>query len=369
MATMARRTFLGTSAGSLALATTGGKVLASGDGLRLTPTQYGALLEQLTRDGRLAADSFSRGGVVEQLEQRMAAALGKESAVYFPTGTLANHFAARVLAGDRRRVLIQAESHLYNDSGDCAQTLSNLHLVPLAAGKAWFSADDVHQHLERAKGSRVDVPIGAIVIESPVRRRQGEVFPFDEMRKVCAAARDHGIGLHLDGARLFLAPPYTGVGVREYAALFDTVYVSLYKYFNAPAGAILAGPRKLLDNAYHTRRMFGGGINQSWPNAAVALQYFEGFDKRFADAVKMSEKLKSALQRNVAFTVGRVRNGTNVWTLALHTGNAAKFRLKLAEQGIDLPTPAADTFTLGVNESWTRSNGDRMAEAMNDAAR
>jgi len=363
MAHIARRTLLATPAAALAAAPREGRVIASGDGLRLSPAEFGALLERLTRDGKLAADSFSRGGVVEQLEQRIAAALGKEAAVYFPTGTLANHFAARLLAGDRRRVLIQAESHLYNDSGDCAQTLSNLNLVPLASGKAWFSADEVHQHAERAKGSRVDVPVGAIVIESPVRRKQGEVFPFDEMKKVCAAAREHGIGLHLDGARLFLAPPYTQSTVRAYAALFDTVYVSLYKYFNAPAGAILAGPRKLLDNAYHGRRMFGGGVNQSWPNAAVALHYFEGFEERFGAAVRHSEKLKSALEKHAAFRVGRVAGGTNVWTLELASGDAAKFRRKLAAQRIELPAPVDRKFTLGVNESWASATGEQLAEA------
>jgi threonine aldolase len=337
-----------------------GRVIASGDGLRLTPSDYGALLERLTRDGKLEADSYSRGGVVEQLERRMASALGKESAVYFPTGTLANHFAARALAGDRRRVLIQAESHLYNDSGDCAQSLSNLNLVPLAPGRAAFTAADVEQHIERARGSRVDVPVGAVVIESPVRRMRGEVFPIDEMRRVCEAARRHGVGLHLDGARLFLATAYTGVSARDYSDLFDTVYVSLYKYFNAPAGAILAGPRKLLDNAYHARRMFGGGVNQSWPNAAVALHYFDGFERRFASAVKASEAVKSALEKDGGFAVGRVPNGTNVWTLGV-AGDADRLRKRLGADGIDLPAPVEGKFTLGVNESWTRIEPSRIA--------
>src|SRR5436190_16714698 len=118
------------------------RILATGDGLHLSPQEYARLLARLTEAG-VEADSYSIGGVVEKLEARMAAALGKEAAVWLPTGTLANHVAVRMLAGNRRRVLVQAESHLFNDCGDCAQTLSGLHLVPLARGKGSFTLQDV----------------------------------------------------------------------------------------------------------------------------------------------------------------------------------------------------------------------------------
>ena len=76
------------------------------------------------------------GGVVEELEQRFAKLLGKETAIFMPTGTLANHIALRTLAGNRRRVLVQSESHIYNDTGDCVETLSGLNMMPLAPGRA-----------------------------------------------------------------------------------------------------------------------------------------------------------------------------------------------------------------------------------------
>src|SRR5215471_10591890 len=101
------------------------------------------------------------------------------------------------------------------------------------------------------------------------------------MEKIVAWARAHHVGLHLDGARIFLESAYTGRPVKEYAALFDTVYVSMYKYFNAAAGAILAGPKALLADLYHTRRMFGGGLPHVWPYTAVALHYVDGFEQRF----------------------------------------------------------------------------------------
>jgi hypothetical protein len=178
-----------------------------GDGLELSPSAYADLLARLSRSG-VASDEYSRGGEVVALEKQFAALLGKEAAVFMPSGTLANHLAVRTLSGTRRRVLVQDVSHLYNDSGDCAQKLSELTLVPLAPGRATFAWDEALAAIERGASGRVPTPVGAISIESPVRRLHGEAFSFDAMRQISAEARKRGIGLHLDGARLFVECAY-----------------------------------------------------------------------------------------------------------------------------------------------------------------
>jgi threonine aldolase len=268
------------------------------DGLALSPAAYARLLARLAEKRSIAADEFSRGGVVEELEERMAALLGKEMAIFLASGTLANHLALRLLATRGHRVLVQRESHVYNDTGDCAQELSGLTLIPLAPQQATFTLADVEGEIVRLPEARVATPVGVISIESPVRRLQGEVFDFAEMQRIAAFARERRIGLHLDGARIFLASAYTGITPATYAALFDTVYVSLYKYFNAAAGAVLAGPRPLIDDLFHQRRMFGGSLRQAWPYAAVALHYLDGFDGRFERAVAAAETLFRALSRH-----------------------------------------------------------------------
>jgi threonine aldolase len=246
------------------------------DGLALSPGEYSNLLARIAADRGIAADEFSRDGVVAELEDRMAALLGKETAIFLPSGTLANHLALRLLAKRGRRILVQRESHIYNDSGDCVQELSGLTLIPLAPGRATFRLAEVEDEVARAEEGRVSTPVGIISIECPVRRIRGEVFDFGEIQRIAAFARERRIGLHLDGARIFLAPAYTGISADTYAKLFDTVYVSLYKYFNAAGGAVLAGPKHLLDNLYHQRRMFGGSLRQAWPLAAVALHISTG---------------------------------------------------------------------------------------------
>src|SRR5262249_30610717 len=192
------------------------------DGLALSPGEYSDLLVRIAADGGIAADEFSREGVVAELEDRMAALLGKETAIFLPSGTLANHLALRLLAKRGRRILVQRESHIYNDSGDCVQELSGLTLVPLAPERASFSLDDVESEVARAEDGRVSTPVGVISIETPVRRVRGEVFDFGEMQRTAAFARERRLGLHLDGARIFLASAYTGISPDNYAALFDT---------------------------------------------------------------------------------------------------------------------------------------------------
>ena len=345
------------------LATDSTRVRMTGDGLGLTPAEQARLLARMAEEGRIERDSYSNGGVVEVLEEQFARVLGKERAVFMPTGTLANHLAVRTLAGPGGgRAILQAEAHLYNDSGDCVQTLSAIPLIPLAPGSATFTLEQVKEIVERTRGGRVSRPVAVISIETPVRRRSGETFDQAELDRITAYAREEGIRLHLDGARLFLQGAYTGTDVATLSRPFDTVYVSLYKYFNAASGAILAGPAALLDDMFHARRMFGSGLPAAWPFAAVALNYLPGFIDRFTAAVRTSESLISELGRHDAFRIERMTGGTNLFRLRVSGVDAEAFRHRLREQEVDLGGVRADgSFTVGVNETWNRATPDALA--------
>ena len=339
----------------------------SGDGLGLSTESYAALLSQLCRASAVAEDNYLLGGEVERFERHWAELLGKETAVFMPSGTLANQLALRALAGTRRRVIVQEMSHIYNDTGDACQILSGLNLIPLAPGKAVFTRADVEAVITRTAGGRVAAEVGAIAIESPVRRLAGQTFEWKEMRRIAAYARDRGIGMHLDGARLFIASAYTGLTPAQYAAEFDTVYVSLWKYFNSGVGAILAGPKRVLDNMFHVRRMFGGNLAVGWPAAVVARHYMDGFEDRLRSAVRVSEDFYAAIGAHPAFGVERIPNGTNLAHLSLKRGDAADLRRRLAADGVRLSEAAAGVFTVGVNETWNRTTGADLARAFERA--
>ena len=339
-------------------------VHTSGDGIGITPREYAALLHKLCQGREVEDDNYLLGGEVAAFEKHWAKLLGKEAAIFMPSGTLANQLALRALAGTKRRVIVPELSHIYNDTGDACQTLSSLTLMPLAPGRATFTRADVEAVLTRTAGGRVATDVGAIVIESPIRRLSGQMFDWDEAKRIAAFARDKGIGMHLDGARLFIASAYTGISPAEYSAHFDTVYVSLWKYFNCGIGAILAGPKRVLDGMFHVRRMFGGNLAVGWNAALVARHYMDGFEDRLKSAVKTSETFYAAMAKHPRIGIERIPNGTNLTRVTFTGVNAADVADKLAERGIAMSGPARPaTLTFGVNETWNRMSAADLIRA------
>lgn len=343
------------------------KVNFTRDGLDLTALEYGHLLTELAQNYKIAIDTYSRGGVVEELEKRMAEILGKESAVFMPTGTLANHLAIRKLAGEKRKIIVQADSHIYRDSGDCANTLSGLNLIPLAQGEVDFSLSDVEVVVLRTSENRVQAEIGAISIESPVRRHNNQMFDFAEMHKISDFARANNIKMHLDGARLFNTCVHSDKTPAEISVLFDTVYVSLYKHFNAASGAILAGSKEFTKDLYHTRRMFGGGMPQVWPFAAVALNYLDGFIESYKKSLQHADAFFELIQKNGKINVSKLPAGTNVVKIKVPGISPEKLKNAMETQNIYIPAgneKTGDIF-IKINPSILRQTTDKLAKAFN----
>jgi threonine aldolase len=373
MTRASRRKFLQSTAWSgIALAQSGPtattvpperRVYLTGDGVMNSPAEYARLLTKIIDERHVTADVYLEGGAVEQLEQQFAKLLGKERALFLPTGTLANHLAVRELAGDKRRVIVQQESHLYCDESDGAQRFSGLNLIPLASGHATFTLEEVAHAVDRSAGPPYPAPVGAISIESPVRRTNGEVFDFEEMKKICAYAREKKIGTHLDGARMFLASAYTGISPAQYSGHFDTVYVSLYKYFNAPFGAILAGPADMLKTIGALRHPFGSQVLHAWESAAIAMHYLDGFTGRYQAAVRNGEMLFRLLAAQDKFKIERIEHGSNILRLKLSTGTADILQERLARAGIVIRGQKnSQQVMMQINETLNRRPADEIAQ-------
>ena len=189
------------------------------------------------------------------------------------------------------------------------------------------------------------------------------------MKRIAAFARKHDIQMHLDGARLWIASAYTGVTPREYADLFDTVYVSLYKCFNAGTGRMLAGPRAVIEQVAQARKVFGGGLYQAWPYAAVALHYLQGFAERYQNAVKASRTLFERLEKHPRFKIEQIPNGTNIVRLHLSEVDTAKYQQALREQGVFVPIRDSNFagLELMINESLNRLPVEDLARIFIDS--
>jgi len=282
-----------------------------GDDFPRSPALMASRLSELAGMPGAARDGYLNGGAVEALETAFATLLGKQACAFFATGTLANNVALRVLCGDDHHALCQQDSHLYRDESDAAQRLAGINLVPLAAGHASPTLDELTAAFDAAEKGPYALKVGAISLETPVRRLDGEMIPAARIAEIAALAKAHGTPMHLDGARLLLAPP--SLDVKAYVAPFETVYVSLYKYLGAPFGAVLAGSTATIAKAREYRHLYGGLIYQGWAPAMLALNSLNGFPALMARAHGVAEELIASLERS-----RKIRRRPNASTSNIH---------------------------------------------------
>lgn len=283
-----------------------------GDDIPYRAVQMPARLEAAFHGETKLGDGYLAKGMVGQLERRFADLLGKDDAVFMPTGTMANQIAIRILCGDRRHVLLQKESHVYRDEEDGVAVLSGINPVPIDGGTDDALVASVEAEFGKRKDDPYPIEIGAISIESPVRRLDGSCVSPEVIGRIAALAKQNGTGMHLDGARLLLMSGMPGFDPRTYTAPFDTVYVSLYKYLGAPFGAILAGSKAQMDRARHLRHIFGGTIYHGWTSALLALRNLDGFAERFTRVRSAGEALLAKLEGMPGIRIERVPRASNI---------------------------------------------------------
>ncbi|MFE3722033.1 threonine aldolase family protein [Streptomyces cyaneofuscatus] len=204
------------------------------------------------------------GGVVADLERRVAGLLGTEAAAFFPTGTMAQQVALRCWAGrtGNATVALHPLAHPELHEEGSLGAVSGLRTVHLTSAARMPSAEEVRDHPE---------PFGTLMLELPLRDA-GFVLPtWDELEAVVAAARERDAVVHLDGARLWECGPHFGRSLQEISALADSVYVSFYKSLDGLSGAVLAGPDVLVEEARVWRHRYGGQLFQQYPAALSAL--------------------------------------------------------------------------------------------------
>jgi len=336
------------------------------DGLNLSPTLYSKFLEQLTLEKDFKPDSYGLGGMIHAFEEKIASALGKEKAIYMPTGTLANHIAMRQHCKISKRAIVQYDSHINRDTGDCATILSGINMVTLGGNEVVFSLTELETFLKENKMGKVRTPVGVLSLETPVRRKKLKRIPFSEILKITNMARKNNIATHLDGARLYIDAAFSGKKVKEYTNLFDTVYLSLYKSFNSVNGAILAGSKELIEGLHDERRMFGGGLPSSWQQIAIANFFFDNYEKRYSEAIDRFHTFKSIIEKNDDYQIIQIKNGSNVFKLILNSNNDPdKLKLSLEKQQIFLPSfnRTDQCFYIKMNDSLVYNDIQKIANA------
>ncbi|MGW1916920.1 threonine aldolase family protein [Streptomyces sp. NPDC002076] len=228
-------------------------------------------------------DVYGDDPTVKALEERTAQLLGKEDAVYMPTGTMTNQVGIRVHTEPGDAVLFEESAHVYLLEGGAPSAYSGVLPRLLPGTRGVFSADAVHA----AAGSphpffpwTIPAPVRLLCVENTHNNGGGTVWPLEEINEVAAAGRERELALHLDGARLWHASVASGASEADYAAPFDTVSVCFSKALGAPIGSCLAGPADLIARARRFKQQLGGGFRQAGIVAAGALHALDHHRER-----------------------------------------------------------------------------------------
>lgn len=246
-----------------------------------TVTRPTAAMWEAMRHAPLGDDVLGDEPTVARLEAEVARRLGKAAALFVPSGTMANQLAIRCLCEHGDEILAHRESHIIHYETGAPAALSGCMIRPLEGPAGLFDAAAV-------RGARRNRDIHSprprlLVVENTHNRGGGSVWSLSAFQSVAQAARDEGLAVHVDGARLWNACVAAGYEPAEFAACADSVSVCFSKGLGCPVGSALAGSRELIDRARRFRKMLGGGMRQSGMLAAAALHAMEHHVRRLTE--------------------------------------------------------------------------------------
>lgn len=293
-------------------------------------------MRQAMASAEVGDDVYGEDPTVNRLQEVVAELLGKEAALFVPSGVMANQIALTLHTRPGDEVLLNRRSHIYNYETGAPGVLSGVQLAPIDSPEVLLTADQVEAALRPA----MDVfPRSRLVcVENTLNKGGGRVYPLDRLRAIADVAQRHDMALHLDGARLWNAAAASGTPEREYAALADTVWVALSKGLGAPVGSVLAGPDALIAEARRYRKMFGGGMRQAGVLAAAGLYALEHHRPELAHDHAKAKRLANGLAALPAFRIDPATVATNIVLFDVVEGAAAPVIERLRAEGV-LVTP------------------------------
>lgn len=280
---------------------------------RPTPAMRAAMAAAAVGD-----DQFGEDPTINLLQERVAALLDKEAALWMPTGTMANQTALRVLTRPGDDVIVSRESHaVWHETGASAAN-SGVQFTEIGAGGG-FTAEQFLA-ARKPRGHVTYPPTTLVEIENTHNRAGGVIFPQAEAVRVGAAAQEHDVATYLDGARLWNTSVATGRPPAELAAPFDLVSVALSKGLGAPGGSVLAGKRDIIQRAVRYRRMFGGAMRQVGIFAAAGLHALDHHVARLAEDHANARLIAQALSASRRVLLDPATVQTNILVFELGAG-------------------------------------------------
>ncbi|MDQ7065198.1 MAG: low-specificity L-threonine aldolase [candidate division KSB1 bacterium] len=238
-----------------------------------TVTRPDAAMRRAMAEAEVGDDVFGEDPTVNLLQMKVAELLGKEAALFVPSGTMGNQICMNVHTEPGDEIICEAGSHVLNFESGSMAFLAGAQPRPIIGRRGVFTVEQVR---EAMRAPAYYLPrTRLIVIENTHNLAGGTIFPLDEIRRIADFARSHDLRMHLDGARLWNASVATGISLNEYSRHFDSVSVCLSKGLGAPVGSVIAGSKEFIQKAHRLRKQLGGGMRQVGILAAAGIYAIE----------------------------------------------------------------------------------------------
>jgi threonine aldolase len=282
-----------------------------------TPPMRKAMAEAEVGD-----DVFGEDPTVNALQEKVAKLMGKETAIFVPSGTMANQLAIKSHTQPGDEVIIEATSHPYNFEGGAGAALSGVQFYCLKGLRGILDASQIE---EAIRSEDHHFPVTRLIcLENTHNRGGGSIYPIEKIAQIYRLAKSKGLLIHLDGARLWNASVATGIKPHEYAQWADSVSVCLSKGLGAPIGSIVAGSKTFIDRVHRFRKMFGGGMRQVGIIAAAGIYALDHHFERLKEDHQNAKHLALGLKelKGVSIDPDQVETNIIIFNIA-NTGMTA----------------------------------------------
>lgn len=330
-----------------------------------TVTQPTPAMREAMATAPVGDDVLGDDPTVKALEARLAEMLGKETALFVPSGTMSNGIAIRTHTQPGDEIITESTSHIYVYEGGGYAALSGCSVALVPGIRGLMDPADVAKAIRKADGSMSHFPNGSLVcVENTSNRGGGTVYPQDTLDAIATVARENDCAAHMDGARLFNAAVASGTSPARIVRDYDTISICLSKGIGAPVGSVLVGSENSIARAHRWRKLFGGGMRQAGILAAAGLHALDHHVDRLADDHRRARRLAEAVDAMDAFSVDLSTVETNMAYITTLDGPvAANVVTSLAEHGVDLMSLGPDSLRVVTHLHITDADIDRAMAA------
>ena len=302
-----------------------------------TVTQPTEGMRKAMLEAEVGDDVLGDDPTVIKLQNKAAELLGKEAALYVPSGTMSNIVATRTHTSPGDEIVTEAHSHIYRYEGGAFAALSGCSVALVDGKNGLMTSEQVSSSIRKAEGSLSHYPNGSLVcVENTAQGGGGSVYPQEAIDDICKVAREKDCKLHMDGARLFNASVASNTDPARMVRDFDSISICLSKGLGAPIGSVLVGSKEDLAQAHRWRKMFGGGMRQAGMMAAAGIYALENNIDRLREDHRRARKFAEALVEMPNFSVNLDTVQSNIVYIGVGKGRSKQMIEKLAKQDIDI---------------------------------